>query len=433
MDLLGLMPDGKNLIVTAYNGRDTKGLHELDPATGEIVETLFVRDDVDVADIIVDPISRELISAQYMKNGEARYHYFESYGKNLIDDLRAEYPGQSVVVLSSSADRRHSVFHVSGTTNPGAYYFHDARTGRSTLVAEYGPSIDRDALSSSTSFVAKSEDGTEIEAYLTLPSTDPGEPAPLVVMPHGGPIDIRDSREYDPLVQYLASWGFAVLQPNYRGSSGYGLKFIEAGKKEWARGIEDDIDAAVDHARALPEIDADRICIVGASYGGFSAIASVVRHKNRYRCAISWNGVSDIPLLADSSDMADSKRVMLYYEKFIGDLESERDKLVAASPAYHVKEIETPILIVYGTADRRVDQDHSHRMLLMLETYGKEHESMEIEGMQHGYTRDEWIDIARAVRRYLTTHLLPGEEFRSDAGQVEVESSTAPEESESPR
>ncbi len=246
---------------------------------------------------------------------------------------------------------------------------------------------------------------------------------PLVVMPHGGPIGVRDRKQYDPLVQYLVSWGFAVLQPNYRGSAGYGRKFRESAKKAWAKGIEDDIDAAVEYAMALPEIDAERVCMFGGSYGGFSAVASVVRHKDRYRCAISVNGVSDIPLLYDSSDMADSKRVMAFYEEFVGDLETERENLIAVSPAYHVAEIETPIFMIYGTADRRVDPDHSHRMLLMLETYGKEHDSMELEGMTHSPTRDEWVEIARAVRGYLTRYLLPSEEFRPDP---EIESPKSP-------
>ena len=213
----------------------------------------------------------------------------------------------------------------------------------------------------------------------------------MVVMPHGGPHDVRDRRQYDPFVQYLASWGFAVLQPNFRGSTGYGLEFQEAIKKEWARGIEDDIDAAVEHAMSMPEIDGDRLCIIGTSYGGFSALASVVRHKDRYRCAISINGASDIPLLYDSSDMGDSKRVMEFYEEYVGDLETEREKLVAVSPAYAVAGIEAPVFMIYGTEDRRVDPDHSHRMLLMLETYGKEHDSLAIEKMRHSPRRLEWI------------------------------------------
>ena len=425
ISLKSLSPDQRHIIASAYNGNDTKGLFEFDPATGKLGETLFLRDDADVSDLVVDPITRELIAAAYEKEGETHYHYFASYAKNLLADLSDEFPKESIAVISSSADRRSSVFWVSGATNPGTHYFHDSRAGKTTKIAQRGAAIDRESLAPVNGFVVKSQDGTNVEAYLTLPESTRGEVVPLVVMPHGGPIDVRDRKQYDPFVQYLVSWGFAVLQPNYRGSAGYGRKFRESAKKAWAKGIEDDIDAAVEYAMALPEIDAERVCMFGGSYGGFSAVASVVRHKDRYRCAISLNGVSDVPLLYDSSDMADSRRVMAFYEEFVGDLKTERENLIAVSPAYHVAEIETPIFMIYGTADRRVDPDHSHRMLLMLETYGKEHDSMELEGMAHSPTRDEAIKIARAVRGYLTRYLLPSEEFRPDP-EIESPKSPAP-------
>jgi len=414
IELVGLAPGNGNLIVIAYNGHDTKGLFELDPATGEIGKELFRNDDGDVSDVLVDPITRELIAAEYVDRGDAHYAYFSGYQQNILAKLGQDFPAESVAVLSSTADRRSSVFYVSGPKNPGTHYFYDARLRKTTLIAERGSGIDRDSLRDVESVLVRSKDGTEIEAYLTLPNLEEGEKAPLVVMPHGGPFGVRDNREYNPRVQYLASWGFAVLQPNFRGSEGYGRVFSEAGKKSWATGIEDDIDAAVGFAMSLPAIDADRICIVGGSYGGFSALASVVRHESRYRCAISVNGVSDIPLLFDTSDWSDSIRSRARMKELVGDFETERDDLIAVSPAYSVKGIETPILLIYGTEDRRVDPDHSHRMLLMLETYGKEHESMEIEGMGHGLTRDQWVEVVRRMRRFLTSYLLPGETFRED-------------------
>jgi len=412
--LLSLSSDQRQIIVSAYGGNDTLGLFEFDPATGKLGESLFHRDEVDIANIVVDPMSHELIAAVYHEAGETRYHYFPSYGGNLVADLSERFPKESVAIVSSSANRQSFVFWISGATNPGAYYYRGSRSGAPVRISERGPNIDRGSLIEASSFIVKSRDGTEIEAFLTMPNLNRGQAAPLVVKPHGGPIGVRDSKRYDPLVQYLASWGFAVLQPNYRGSSGYGKKFRDSGKKAWAKGIEDDIDAAVEHVMSLAEIDASRVCILGGSYGGFSAIASVVRHKERYRCAVSLNGVSDIPLLYDSSDMADSKRAMDFYEEFVGDLETEREKLIAVSPAYHVKEIETPLFMVYGTADRRVDPDHSERMLLMLETYGKEHDSMKVEGMAHSPEREEWVTVARAIRRYLARFLFPSEEYRSD-------------------
>src|SRR5690606_16599332 len=165
---------------------------------------------------------------------------------------------------------------------------------------------------------------------------------------------------FDLIVQYLASVGFVVLEVNYRGSSGYGLEFIEKGRRQWAKGIEDDIDAAVEWAMGRAEIDGRRICIIGGSYGGFSALTSILRHRERYRCAVSINGVTDVPLLGHSSDLADSKKAMAFFDEFVGDFETEREKLIEISPVYRMNEVETPILIVQGSADRRVDPDHAY-------------------------------------------------------------------------
>ena len=410
---VALSPDEKKVIVVAYNRRNTLGLHEFDPETGEFGETLFHRFDVDVSGIRIDNFTHELISAVYEADGQERFHYFEAYRDRYARVLDDRFPVDSIDIVGATADRLFFVFFVSSATNPGEFYFRDVTRKRTHALAVAGAEIDRTLLSEVGNFVVDSADGTEIEAFLTLPKSAQG-PAPLVVMPHGGPHGIRDRRSYDPFVQYLASWGFAVLQPNYRGSSGYGLEYLDAGKKEWAKGIEDDIDAAVEYAMALPSVDGERVCIVGGSYGGFSALASVIRHRERYQCAISINGVADIPLLYDSSDMADSKNAMEFYEQYVGDLETERDQLEKISPVYNASEIEVPVFFIYGTEDRRVDPDHSHRMMLMLDLFGKRYDSLEIKGMAHSPRRLEWLIIVRAVRRNLTRYLMPSVEFVRD-------------------
>ena len=165
---------------------------------------------------------------------------------------------------------------------------------------------------------------------------------------------------------------------------------------------------------ALPEIDGDRICILGGSYGGFSALASAIRHESRYRCAGTINGVSDIPLIGESSDMADSARALARFEEVAGDLETERDKLLSISPAYHLDHVETPILVVYGDADRRVDPDHAFRVAMMLRLYGKEYEEIRVRAGAHSFTRDQWVGVLPPIRRFLTKHLMPEVVFRRD-------------------
>ncbi|MBY0401357.1 prolyl oligopeptidase family serine peptidase [Myxococcota bacterium] len=409
---VGLSRDGTQVIVSAYNGGDTRGLWTFDRKKGEVGEKIFVDRDYDIEDVLEDPLTGDLIAAVYFRSGELRYHYFPEYRDRYLSKLPEEWRSKAIKILNGTADRQVFAFLDSNDENPGDFYIRD-NMGKVHSVGRRGENVDRAALVSVESFRVKSRDGTEVEGFLTLPRNRSG-PVPFVVMPHGGPQDVADNREFNPFAQYLANWGFAVVQVNYRGSSGYGLEFSELGKKEWARGIEDDIDAAVEHVMALPEVDEGRVCIEGGSYGGFSALASVIRHRDRYRCAISLNGVTDIPFLGISSDYSDSKAAMKSFERMIGDLETERDKLIEASPAYHVEKLNVPILVVYGTADRRVDPDHAHRMLLMLELHGKPHQFIELEGAEHSPNRDEWIIYARAVRRFLSEHLLAEKEYEPD-------------------
>lgn len=412
VDPVGLTSDGSRVIVAAYHGRNTRALYEIDEAAQAIGREVFSHPEYDVSSVLSDPLTGDLVAAVYLEGGVERFHYFKAYRDRFITKLPEDLRGDQIRILSGTADRQVFAFASDDAQEPGEFLLR-ARDGSIHRIGRAGENVDRESLVPVESFRVKSKDGTEVEAFLTLPRSS-ASPAPLVVMPHGGPHSVADDRHYNPLLQYLADWGFAVVQVNYRGSSGYGRKFETLGRKEWAKGIEDDIDAAVEHAMARPDIDEERLCIIGGSYGGFSALASVVRHRDRYRCAVSFNGVSDVPLLYDSSDMADSRSTMAFYEEFVGDLETEREKLIAVSPAYHVASIGAPLLIIYGTFDRRVDPDHSHRMLLMLELYGREHQALEIEGAGHSLDRDEGVIHARAIRRFLSGYLMPGEPYRPD-------------------
>ena len=411
---MSLTEDGTRLVVLAYGENDTMGIHEFEIESKSLGARIYGREDVDVTSAVFDPIHGDLIAAVYEDGGERRFHYIDSLSSQHLQSMRSQFPSESLAIVSRSADRGIYILYVSSPTNPGTYYLRDESTSATNRVAQVAEGLDASRLADVTSVEVTSGDGTQLESFLTLPESRDGSAVPLVVFPHGGPIGVRDRAEYNPLVQYLASWGFAVLQVNYRGSSGYGRRFEEAGKKEWARAIEDDIDAAVETVIVDPRIDASRTCILGGSYGGFSALASILRRPERYRCAVTINGVTDIPHSFETSDFADDERVLERFAEVVGDVETNRDHLVAISPAYHVREIETPVYVVYGTDDRRVDPDHSHRLLLMLETLGKEHQSLEVQGGRHGFTTREWIIVAPALRRFLTRHLFPSHRFEPD-------------------
>ena len=399
--------EDRHLIVSGYINEDTVGLWEFDPESRKIVREIYRRSDADVVFVDVDPISKEAVSVAYRSGGETQNHYFDDYADFYRERIGDLHEAHNALIVSRTEDQTRFVYWISGPTEPGSHYYRDSLQDETFLIGRTGNAIDRSRLAPMRDFVVESADGTTIEAYLTLPRSPAVRPVPLIVMPHGGPVDVRDSKAFQPLVQYLASWGFAVLQPNYRGSAGYGKSFREAGRKQWARGIEDDIDAAVEKVMAIPEIDATRICIAGGSYGGFSAIASIIRHKDRYRCAVTINGVMDVPFMGETSDIADSAASLARFQARTGDFDLERKELIDISPVYHLQSVETPVLAIYGTADRRVDPDHSVRLILMMELYGKEVEEIAVPGASHSFDREQWIEVAPQMKDFLTRHLMP--------------------------
>lgn len=405
----GFTRDGSKLIVAARDQQATIGIYEFDPVSRTVGREIFSSEGLDVEFVHIDPLTRNVLSFTYSDGAETRRAYVEQARERFGERLGSFEAGmEAVQIVSSSADRDRFVFRVKGANDPGTYYFRNAPLDETVEIGRTGPSIARHALADMQTFTVVSKDGLEIEALLTLPSRAGAGPFPLVVMPHGGPIGVHDRREYRPDVQYLASWGYAVLQANYRGSSGYGRSFTEAGLREWARGIEDDLEAAILASVARGEIDGSRVCIVGSSYGGFSALASALRHPDWFDCAVTINGVTDVPLIAETSDTADSRRALEKFEQMVGDLERERDQLLAISPAYHVEALRTPVMVAFGERDRRVDRDHAERLLAMLELYGHEHEIHRIDDGRHSLTPEQWTKLLPAIRRFLDRHMRQG-------------------------
>lgn len=407
---VGLTPDGRSVLVLAYADHDTLGLHAWDHEAKKVGREIFVHPDYDVSDVVVDPVTGDLVAVEYERDGGAELHYMEAYRAPFESALSEEWRDRSVRITSGSADHATFTFVDLSDSNPGDYYVRE-RGGRIVLVGRRAENVDRAGLAPVEALHVRSKAGVELEAFLTRPRV--GGRTPLLVIPHGGPSS-RDSRAFDVFAQYFASWGIAVLQVNYRGSTGYGKTFEALVERQRGRGIEDDIDAAVDYVADRPEIDGSRTCIFGWSYGGYSALASVVRHRDRYRCAISVNGVTDWLHHFVMTDYADHEIGRKFFVRDVGDPKRDRDELIRTSPAYHVGAIETPVLIVYGTDDRRVDPDQAHRMLMMLELHGKPHESIQVKEGEHGFEPDAMIAVMRAARRFMSRHLFPGDPFVPD-------------------
>jgi dipeptidyl aminopeptidase/acylaminoacyl peptidase len=233
---------------------------------------------------------------------------------------------------------------------------------------------------------------------------------PLVIMPHGGPW-VRDVWGYNPMVQLLANRGYAVLQMNYRGSTGYGDELYQQARREIGGKIQDDIEDATRWAIAAGVADPKRVAIMGGSYGGYSALFGLGRNPELYRCGISIAGVTDWPAIYEDSDVAESKSATRYWREQIGDPAKDKDlaRLRAVSPVYFADKITAPVLIIQGKDDPRVPQDQAKRMIAALEKEGRKPESLFLGGIghSHGQPKDR-VKIYNQVVAFLERNLGPG-------------------------
>jgi dipeptidyl aminopeptidase/acylaminoacyl peptidase len=302
-----------------------------------------------------------------------------------------------------SRDGRKLLVFVHSPRNPGRYFLLNTESNKVQLIGDTAPRGTIELLVDMQIHEATSEDGTRIETFLTLPKNV--ESPPLVVMPHGGPIGVSDHRGFDRVAQYLASEGFAVLQMNYRGSSGFGKAFLDSGKKQWGGEIERDVKASLDHIVGLDLVDADRVCIAGGSYGGYSALMSAVLYPDRYRCAAAIAAPTDLGLMFSSSDFAQTESGRESFAEVVGDPNTEYERLLEISPIYNVEKIQIPLHIGHGWWDTRVDVDHAFRLMAMLDLYNKDYESWIFDRARHSLTLGQGVIYYEILAAFLHKHL----------------------------
>lgn len=292
-----------------------------------------------------------------------------------------------VWIGSRSADGQRMLVHAGGESDPGLVYLYDAPTKNLTLFTENRPGASIDRLARPRPVTYRARDGMDIPAFLTLPPGREAKGLPLIVMPHGGPYGIRDRLTYDDDVQVLASRGYAVLQPNYRGSGGYGAAFENAGDGQIGRKMQDDLDDAMDWAVAQGFADRNRVCMVGASYGGYAAIWAVIRNPERYRCAASFAGVTDWrKILAYDSKFLSTFRNKQYREQVRGEKDFDLDSV---APAQTIDRLTRPLLVAQGKKDTIVPYSQYKILQSAAARAGKPVEWLVFEDEGHGFDKPE--------------------------------------------
>lgn len=346
-------------------------------------------DELDAEEFVNDP-HRDRPIGIHNEADASDYRYFDDGLQLLWNKLGKVFPGEQIEPVAWSIDRRRSIVKVFGGKSGSAYFLIDAVANSARFIGnEYGEIGARDVAPVSVIRYAAA-DGLEIPAYLTLPIAREPRKLPLVVLPHGGPA-ARDSLGFDWWAQALASRGYAVLQPNFRGSDGYGRKFLEAGFGQWGRKMQTDLSDGVQHLAEQGIVDPARVCIVGASYGGYAALAGVTLQKGIYRCAVSVAGVADLRTFIEAgrgeARNIDENLSTRFWTRFFGFSKADDTRLAELSPLRHAAEADAPVLLIHGADDIVVLYEQTRQMSERLAYYQKPYELVKLADEDHNLAR----------------------------------------------
>src|SRR5690606_20700751 len=316
------------------------------------------------------------------------------------------FPGRAVSFLRPSDDGRYLAVRTYSDRQPSEAFLFDRQAGKATFLAGSMEWIKADAMSPMKPISFKARDGLELHGYVTVPAGSDGRNLPLLINPHGGPHGPRDEWGFNPEVQLLANRGYAVLQVNYRGSGGYGNAFEGLGYRKWGTTMQDDLTDAVRWAIGQGIADPARVCIYGASYGGYAALMSAVREPDLYRCSVGYVGVYDLDAQY-SSDIGDHKAGLAYLHDAYPTSKAERN---AQSPAYGVERLKAPVMLVHGAKDVRVPIRNMHVLISRMEAVGKKPEVVVVEPKEaHGF-RDlkNNVNLYTKMLAFFDKHIGPG-------------------------
>jgi dipeptidyl aminopeptidase/acylaminoacyl peptidase len=379
--------------VGPHEGREA--LWTIDLTDKRPPQLLFQHPLVDVGEPILQT-DRSLIGVRY--DVERPYAWYaDPKMRELIDKLDAERPGRHEIV-DMSQDKQVLVVRSSSDTDEGTYALYNTADGRFQKLGTAYPELPQNALGRMTNILYKAADGTEIPGYLTVPSDGPRKNLPLIVMPHDGP-QARDTWKFSYLRTFLANRGYAVLQMNYRGSSGFGEKWRAEANQDWSGLTYSDIQDATRWAISEGIADPKRICIMGAGFGGYEALLSAARNTDTYRCAVSIAGIAD-------PEMQSSFLAATGNSEARKEIGSDREKLERDSPLKNAQKFNIPVLFVHGTKDWQVQMDHTIEMSDKLDEFEKPNTTVIIKGANHDFERkSERIELLKAVETFLAENL----------------------------
>lgn len=397
--------DNKNLYAISNIGRDKQAVVTIDPSNGKELEKLYDNPEVDV-DALAFSKKRKVMTFAAYTTWTVQRKFFDPQTEHMYKTLAEKLPGYEVEVVANDKAEDKFIVMASNDRSPGTRNLFDAKTGALTKLVEVAPWLKESELAPMKPIEYKSRDGLTIHGYLTLPLGREAKNLPVVINPHGGPW-YRDTWGFNPEVQFLANRGYAVLQMNFRGSTGYGRKFWEASFKQWGQSMQDDITDGVQWLVKQGIADPKRVAIYGGSYGGYATLAGVAFTPDLYAAAVDYVGVANMFTFMKTIPPYWKPFLDMFHE-MVGDPVKDKAMMEAVSPVMHADKIKTPLFVAQGAHDPRVNKAESDQMVEALKKRGVQVEYMVKDNEGHGFHNEEnRFDFYGAMEKFLEKYLKP--------------------------
>ncbi len=402
---IGFSYDEEILFVSSNLDRNTSGIYTYDLAARELGDLVYAHDEVDVTGLTFSDYRRAPISIRY-ETDRPQVRWLDEEKKMIQQALDSVFPDTLNRITSMSEDERVLVVRSFSDRHSPFYHLLRIQEGGLNMIP-LGHSrkwLDPDRMAPVRPIQYEARDGLSIHGYLTMPRgwKEGDEPVPLVVHPHGGPW-VRDSWGFNPEVQFLANRGYAVLQMNFRGSTGYGRSLLRAGDKAWGGEMQTDLKDGVKWAIAEGYADPDRIGIFGASYGGYATMMQLVLYPETYRWGINYVGPVDLRELI--LHRRRHEEVFAHYSRTIGDPDEDRELLAEHAPITHIERLQAPVFVVHGRNDARVPMNQATMLRQALERHDKEYEWLVKPDEGHGFRNEEnVIELYTRIDAFIEKH-----------------------------
>ena len=387
---------------TVLDDSNTSALWLYDAYEDKFVEKIYQNDRYDVGGISLSEKTKQPKYIGYMGEKFERV-WLDKEMEAIHKSIEATFPEDEVYVSWTKSEDK-AVVTTTSDVNPGETYLYDRSNGSMSFIAKSRPWIDKNKMSPMLPIEFKARDGMVISGYLTVPINSDGKNLPLIINPHGGP-NARDMWGYNPEHQFFASRGYAVLSMNFRGSTGYGREHVKSANKQWGRTMQDDVTDSLNWAVDQGIADNDKVCIYGASYGGYATMAGITLTPELYSCAVNYVGVWDLAMLYRQDGRWDN-RMGRWFKNHVIDVEKDEAQLKKTSPRYHIDNIQAPLFIVHGRRDYNVRVEQAETLMDALDEKGIPYEEMIKREEGHGFSLYEnQVELYTKMQAFFKEHL----------------------------